>query len=516
VSERARLPLAIAVCAAALLLSSSPVRAETPSQKAIFALILGVNRGPDAALPTLRYADDDAAQYLDLFRALGARTYLLARLDDNSSRIHPQANAEAHDPRRRELDRALAGLAADVAQARERGIETVFYFVYSGHGNVRDGEGYLSLEDGRLDAKAIEQEIVDRVHAGETHLIVDACYSYFLAYGRGAGGQRRQVSGFSRLSGLASRGQVGLLLSTSSARESHEWEAFQSGVFSHEVRSGLYGAADVDGDGQVSYREIAAFVDRANAAIPNERFRPDVYARPPGGTAQLLDLRAGQARRIELDATRQGHYVLEDTRGVRVAEFHNSQPIQLVRPIGSGPLYLRHADDQAELVIPPSDGVVAVAGLTPRAGPVRARGAAHDAFSTIFSLPFNLAAGERYAFRALPEPILETPQERRARHRRLVGYGVMGLGGAALVTGLTLSLTARSLREVDPATSQEERASRNDRIRAQNAGAVAMYAVTGAAALASILLVLLPERREGAVTALASPTELGLGYRVSF
>src|SRR5437762_3404086 len=84
------------------------------------------------------------------------------------------------------------------------------------------------------------------------------------------------------------RPRVGLLLSSSSHRESHEWDGFEAGVFSHEVRSGLYGAADADGDGEVTYREIAAFVARADAAIPNERFRPQVYAHAPTHAPALL------------------------------------------------------------------------------------------------------------------------------------------------------------------------------------------------------------------------------------
>jgi len=77
------------------------------------------------------------------------------------------------------------------------------------------------------------------VPATRLHFIIDACYSYFLAYGRGPGGQRRPIqAGFSQAMQLSADSRVGLLLSTSSARESHEWEGIQGGVFSHEVRSG--------------------------------------------------------------------------------------------------------------------------------------------------------------------------------------------------------------------------------------------------------------------------------------
>jgi len=255
------------IIAIALLAFFAPSRAakaeETP--RATFALIIGSNQSIDSNLAPLRYADDDAARYLDLFRLLGARTYLLTRLDDNTKRLHPQAAAEATDPKKASWDTAVAQLIADVKKASDRGVETTVYFVYAGHGNVKDGQGYITLEDLRLSGNDLAATFA-KVPATRIHVIADACASYFLAYARGPGGERRPIDSFGIAPALTADTRIGLLLSTSSARESHEWDAFQSGVFSHEVRSGLYGAADADGDGQVSYREIAAFVARATSS----------------------------------------------------------------------------------------------------------------------------------------------------------------------------------------------------------------------------------------------------------
>src|SRR6202011_1444656 len=74
---------------------------------------------------------------------------------------------------------------------------------------------------------------------------------------------------------------VGFLLSSSAGTDSHEWDEFQGGVFSHEVLSALRGAADADSDGAVSYAELGAFVLKANAAVPNARFRPRFTVHPP-------------------------------------------------------------------------------------------------------------------------------------------------------------------------------------------------------------------------------------------
>src|SRR5207302_1696365 len=96
---------------------------------------------------------------------------------------------------------ALAPLSAraddaNVEQARRRGVKTILYFVYAGHGNVKEGRGYLALEDGRLGATELENDVLGRIHSDQTHIIVDACYSYFLTLERGPGGSRHDIHGF--------------------------------------------------------------------------------------------------------------------------------------------------------------------------------------------------------------------------------------------------------------------------------------------------------------------------------
>src|SRR5258707_4474184 len=200
--------------ACSALLAPLSARADDPNAAyASFALIVGVNKSVDADVATLRYADDDAARYLDLFRSLGARSYVLTRPDANTRKLHPQVAAEALLPIQSDFERATTSLAADVEQARRRGVKTILYFVYAGHGNVKEGRGYLALEDGRLGASELETEILGRIHSDQTHLIVDACYSYFLTLERGPGGSRHDIHGFSQFGGLAKRENVGLLLS---------------------------------------------------------------------------------------------------------------------------------------------------------------------------------------------------------------------------------------------------------------------------------------------------------------
>src|SRR6266850_8001629 len=159
----------IAVAIATLLAAGTGedvVHDEMPSgRSASFALIIGVNETSDPRLPKLRYADDDAARYLDLFRALGARTFLLTRLDENTRRLHPQAAAEAVEPRLAQLRAEAARLREEAARAPARGVTTAVYVVYAGHGEFRNGQGSILLEDAELTGADVQREVLDGLDA---------------------------------------------------------------------------------------------------------------------------------------------------------------------------------------------------------------------------------------------------------------------------------------------------------------------------------------------------------------
>lgn len=503
-----------------LALHAAPA-ADAPEPVARFALIVGVNHAVDRDLPPLRYADDDAAKYQDLFRALGVRTYLLTRLDAASQRLFPQQAAEARPPVSSELRAAVAAIAADVTRSRERGVRTELYVVYAGHGNVRDGLGYVALEDERLTARSIATVVLDGIAADRAHVIVDACYSYFLAYGRGPGGRHRSLEGFTPVPELAARADLGLLLSTSTAKESHEWEGFQSGVFSHEVRSALYGAADADGDGQVTYREVAAFVARANESIANERYRPEVLARPPRDEPPLVDLRSGLSRRIELPGSLHGRLSLEDARGVRLVDLHRAagEATALVRPPASGRLYLHARDAGVEYELPPQE-VVAVAQLTPGGVQVASRGAAHEAFSSAFALPFGT---EQVAAYALPPPprvltmLMPTAGRHEAEFRTRAGIGalvgavLLGFGG---VTALSFAAHERN-PVIAPSTPSLREAQLRRASTLQTAG-TGMLVGAGAAAVVGAFLLLIPEEDSASSSLSAAPVPGGLTLSGTF
>jgi hypothetical protein len=523
---RLRLRLLVAVAFAIASLAGARSALADESGPATFALIIGSNVSVDRDLAPLKYADDDAARSQDLFRLLGARTYLLSRLDDNTRRLHPQAAAEALEPRRAVFERTMAQIGADVAQARDRHLETELYVFYAGHGNVENGEGYVTLEDMRITGGDLARFLAS-IPATRIHIIADACASYFFAYGRGPGGERRALRGFQDSPQLASDPRVGLLLSTSSARESHEWDAFQAGVFSHEVRSGLYGAADADGDGKVSYSEIAAFVARANEAIPNDRFRPDVHIKPPAQSDTLLDIRHALGRRLDVEGTRGAHYEMEDGRGVRLVDFHNApgQAVHLVRPPPNGRVYVRRLDDDTEFAVPASPGAIALADLEGAPPRVAARGAAQEAFSLLFSLPFDRTVVSAYVAShslvadppgsarrdAVATPVAGGPSIRTIAEWSAIGVGVAGLG-----VGVFCSTNAiDTSRSTAPGSSQLTVADRDAQISAMNTRAGIAYA-GGAVALGAGLGALLFWPSAGHIQAAATPQGAYVGYSRPF
>jgi hypothetical protein len=444
---------------ALLALLAPKAQAAEPERTATFALIVGTNRSVDPDLKPLLYADDDAVRYLMLFRSLGARTTLLTRPDANTARVLPSAVTGALPPQLDTLRTAVAALATEVRAARARGQATRFYFLFAGHGNVDDGRAYLGLEDARLTGADLDREVLRPIAADQSHVIVDACYSFYLAHERGPGGRARVVHGFSESGGGLDRPDVGLLLSTSSARESHEWDGFQAGVFSHEVRSGLYGAADLDGDGQIDYREIGAFIVRANAAIPNEQLRPDVFARPPQGGSRLLDLRPGQSRTLVVDRElAAAHYLMEDRSGNRLVDFHGgpARALRLLRPDDT--VFLRNLDTGREYEIAGTASEVRVAALSAGPSPARARGAVHHAFSLIFSMPFDEGALAQYRFPQVDVAAADQPVSWRPR--AALGVGALALAAAA-GSGSFIYLSRQHSQEARTATSQADAAALN-------------------------------------------------------
>jgi hypothetical protein len=303
---------------------------------------------------------------------------------------------------------------------------------------------------------------------------------------RGPGGERIPLgAGFSqRADGPAWPARTGFLTARSSGGQTHEWTEFQAGIFSHEVRSGLLGGADLDLDGRVTYRELGAFISRANQVIPNRKYRPEVMTAPPGGALDtvLATLPSGPLL-LEIDAAAAGRTFVESERGIRLADLHvdAGAPVRLRLPTDLGAVFVSRERPPAEYHLPAGPGRVILSQLAPEPPRVRPRGAAHEAFRRLYALPFDAAAVTAFrpgadadvdiglAAEALPAP---------SRLPRWVPWVTLAAGAAALAVSGGLAVSAHDLRaSATPATSGRDRDALNQRIADRNRAA----AITGVA-----------------------------------
>lgn len=367
------------------------------------ALVLTNNRSLDPSRPDLRYADDDGVKYAELFaEVLGpGRVTLLTELDPETRALFPSWVGRTGTPTRAALDRAVAALAA----ARPAEV----WLVLAGHGDVAAGQGYVELGDQRLYAQDLEDAVIAPLGEARVHLILDACNAYFMINPRKPGGTRWSATPDQARDLLARHPRVGALISTSAEAITYEWSEVQSGIFSYEVRSGLRGAADADGDGAITYEELTAFLETTNRPIENDLYRPKVFARGPAGegAAILLARAADQGRTITVEAAGARRLTVRDALGVRVLDAHKEDgaPARWYLP-SSGALSFHErvsgASDRPTVVLRTVGATLARAALDSLASgpdPLTGRGEA-PVFHSAFAAPFGPDA--LAAYRAEP------------------------------------------------------------------------------------------------------------------
>ena len=431
-----------------------------PTVTRSFALIIANNRSTDAAQPDLQYADDDGARYYRLFRSIGeeADVSLLTSFDKVSREQYPALHKLAKSPTKSEVLAARDRIARAIGEAHARGERTVFYLVYAGHGEVDAGRGLIDLEDTQIDGEFIERELLTALAADTKHLLLDSCNSFFVVNPRKPGGRRWATPKDMAFGFSARNPDVGLFLSTNSESEVFEWSELESGVFSHEVRSGLSGGADADGDGQVTYLELAGFIERANAGIGRESLRPHLFYRGPRGDqhAPIFSTARMRGRRVVLSQAETRLWI-KSASGERLLDVHKEAgPMTLVMPEseqGELSFYVQGADTSARAVIteqaaPEGTETVQLAALAQRSPSARARGS--RLFGELFVKAYGPLALAAYVTETAttPEPVFGLTQEDLGRmntylkqfaqegHARRVLGSVLTLGmGTVLGSG---------------------------------------------------------------------------------
>lgn len=402
----------------ALLLSLFLASSSAAVEHHQYVVVVANNLSLDEGVKPLRYADDDAARWVELLGPLSHDFSLLTVFDQETAALHPALVRKSVPPTAQALASALGRVAAGVATDKAKGVETSFFFVFVGHGNVgANREGYVSLLDQRFTRTDLFEKVVKPVGADYVHLVIDACNAYLMVNRRGSADEigpayGELVRGYLGEQDLERFPQLGVVLSTAGERESHEWAGYRAGVFSHEVRSALSGAADVNGDGRVEYSELKAFVAAANVKVDDPRARPEVWARPPSRdrSRPLVDLSSkGFEHFLLFPAGFSGRFHVEDGRGVRFADFHKAKDRTVAMALPDQPVYYVRTDETEVRLPLDRQGFWDVSTSTWRTSPLASRGSIEQAFQgALFAEPFGPAFYRGFVATSGDLPVAET------------------------------------------------------------------------------------------------------------
>jgi hypothetical protein len=460
-----------------------------------FALVIGHNSSDDPDLPELRYADDDALRYYELLSTLSERTELLATLDDETQALAGDRRTKA--PTRAMVLETMARLQDDMDAVLARGDRPILYFFYSGHGNYdAEGRGYIHLADGRFTTRDLFHRVLEPTKAHPVVLLIDACNAALLVNSRGASGSKPQRRAATESTyRLENYPNIGVILASSTIAETHEWGRYLAGIFSHEVRSALVGAADLDDDQRVTFAELAAFVVGANAKVTNPNVRIQPYIRPPLSDPNMAVTELDAAsNRVRIDRRVTGKTHLVDGDLVRYADFNVTFEARdgfwlvLTRPTEFVVVH-----DNAEWIIPANaTGDIRMDGLATRPRTVlSARGAGSAYFDrTLFHEPFGKESAERYLTDEYTNGLRIEHVLRQPWYNNVQAWTVLGSGLVVGAAGLGMHLHAQTLSDEanDPATFANARADLNADIDTFQTTAGVLYGIGGAAVLTSVFL----------------------------
>ncbi|MBW2733419.1 MAG: hypothetical protein JRH20_13610 [Deltaproteobacteria bacterium] len=437
--------LATSSLALLTLLAASPAQGAIDTGTRTYVLIVANNHSLDKGVRPLRFADDDALRYYELFNLVSDQVELFTVVDNETARLNPKLARRARPPRKKAIFATLDRWNKEMKQLKARGQATELIFIYAGHGDVdKDGEGYVNLLQKKLWRRDLYQRILAPSQASYVHLIIDACKSYFLVNRRG-GWKNDQAKtpkhddlrAFLKNEELAAFPQAGVILATSGDQSTHEWQHYRSGILSHELRSALSGAADINGDGHVEYSEIHAFIAAANARVRHPEARLNIFAHPPAANRRrpLFDLRqARRARMLRFDRTLAGRFHLEDERGVRIADLHKAAGTRFDLAVSPGHSYYIHKGNHEARVRAGLQRVL-VAQLAFRPSESTARSSSLDRTfrRDLYRIPFSRGFYEGFASRAGHIPVggttrdwvIDRPRSTR-RHSLQLGYQTSG------------------------------------------------------------------------------------------
>jgi hypothetical protein len=239
---------ALRLAVVAALLAAWPAAAAARIER--FAVVIGNNRGDDRDVQ-LRYAETDAARLHGVLRELG--------------NFEPANMVLLQDGDGATVTSTLVAVNARIRSvASNPDVQTMLVVYFSGHADAST----LHVGKGRVALREIAQ-LVQGSAATFRLLIVDACRSGAITTLKGGS----VVAPFAIPDEPALRGEgFAFLTATAADEDAQESDELRGSFFTHALVSGLMGAADRDGDGDIVLDEAYRYAYDATLRATSRTF----------------------------------------------------------------------------------------------------------------------------------------------------------------------------------------------------------------------------------------------------
>ncbi len=228
------------------------------------ALVIGISKYRDEAIPQVRYAKRDAeimAAYLESVGGI-SRSRIKVLTDEGATHSDLSAYVEEWLPRRVSKD------------------TTVFVY-YAGHGtpNLATGKAFLLPYDGHPDFQnklyPLDRlyENLDRLPAREVVVMLDSCFSG--ATGRSVLPTGARPVGIAIENPVLASGKLAVITAATGTQISSDYEKEQHGLFTYFVLRGLRGEADINKNGAVEMDELYEYVRKEVSSVASEELNRD-------------------------------------------------------------------------------------------------------------------------------------------------------------------------------------------------------------------------------------------------
>jgi hypothetical protein len=242
-----------------------PLKTKNFERKEAFALIVGISKYREEAIPAVKYASRDAEIVAKYLENVGG-------IPRNNIKLLTDASATKSDLEAYIEDWLVRRVSKD----------SVVFIYYAGHGapDIESKEAYIVPYEGHPDfpSKLYSlkkmYESLNKLSAKEIIVMLDSCFS-------GTGGRSVTKSGARPLvisienPALAS-GKINILAASTGSQISSDYDSVKHGLFTYYLLRGIRGEADKNGNGIIELGEIYDYVktnvsDRASLELNRDQ-----------------------------------------------------------------------------------------------------------------------------------------------------------------------------------------------------------------------------------------------------